>query len=85
MLCRVAAVKHLPVHYHSADYMFSGPFWIIGLILSQLENRVPLKPVLGGVDSVAPLPLLRMRRLNKSESAIFVSLLCSLPSKDLHS
>ena len=23
-LCRVAAVKRLPVHHHSADYVFSG-------------------------------------------------------------
>ena len=52
VLCRVAAV---PVHHHSADYIFSGPFGIIGLILNLFENRVPLKPVLGGVGSVAPL------------------------------
>ena len=25
VLCHVAAVKRLPVHYHSADYIFSGP------------------------------------------------------------
>ena len=43
------------VHNHSADYIFSGPLGVIGLILSQFENRVPLKPVLGGVGSVAPL------------------------------
>ena len=36
-------------------YIF-WPFGIIGLILSQFENRVPLKPVLGGVASIAPLP-----------------------------
>ena len=24
-LCRVAAVKCLPVHHHRADYIFSGP------------------------------------------------------------
>ena len=29
--------------------------WDHRLILSQFENRVPLKPVLGGVGSVAPL------------------------------
>ena len=43
----MAAVKRLPVHHHSADYIFSGPFGIIGFILSQFENRVSLKPVLG--------------------------------------
>ena len=47
VLCRMAAVKRLPVHHHSADYVFSV-FWIIGLILSPFENRVLLKPVLGG-------------------------------------
>ena len=54
VLCRVPAVKRLPVHHYSADYIFWS-FGIIGLILSQFENRVPLKPVLGGVGSVAPL------------------------------
>ena len=29
--------------------------WIIGLILSQFENRIPLKPVLEGMGSIAPL------------------------------
>ena len=53
-LCRVAAVKRLLVHNHSADYIFWS-FVIIGFILIQLEKRVPLKPVLGGVGSVAPL------------------------------
>ena len=40
MMCRVAAVKHLPVYNHSADHIFG----IIGLILGQFENRVPQKP-----------------------------------------
>ena len=30
VLCRVAAVKHLPVHHHSADYIFSGPLGSLG-------------------------------------------------------
>ena len=46
--------KMFPVHHHSADYMFWS-LGIIGLVLSQFENRVPLKPVLGGMGSVAPL------------------------------
>ena len=46
MLCRVAAVKRLSVQHHSADYIFLS-FGIIWLILSQFENRVRLKPVLG--------------------------------------
>ena len=55
VLCRVAAVKRLPIHTQSADYIFFWSFGIIGLILSQFGNRVPLKPVLGGMGSVAPL------------------------------
>ena len=41
VLCRVAAVKRLPVHHHSADYMFSGPlesFGSFGISL-QIEFR----------------------------------------------
>ena len=30
MLCRVAAVKHLPVHHHSADYIFASPWGSLG-------------------------------------------------------
>ena len=54
VLCRVAAVKRLPVHHHSADYIFD-PLKSFGLTPSQCENRVPLKPLLGGMGSVAPL------------------------------
>ena len=43
--------KMSPVHNCSADYIF-WRFVIIVLILSQFENRVPLKPVQGGVGSV---------------------------------
>ena len=73
------------VHHQSADYIFSGPFGIIGLILSQFENMVPLKPVLGGVGQCSTITLLHMNRLNKTESAIFVSLVCFLLPEDLHS
>ena len=45
-LCRVAAIKRIPVHHYSAHYIFWS-FGIIGLIRSQFETRVPLKPVLG--------------------------------------
>ena len=30
VLCRVAAVKRLPVHHDSADYIFSGPLGSLG-------------------------------------------------------
>ena len=52
-LCSVAAVKHLPVHHHSADgylFLYYYIFWSFGIIwlfLSQFENRVQLKHVHG--------------------------------------
>ena len=52
MLCRVAAVKRLPVYHHSADFIFWS-FGTIEFILSHLKIRVPLKPVQGGVADVA--------------------------------
>ena len=73
--------KSLPVHRHSADYIF----WtcgIIGLILSQFENRVPLKPVLVGVGSVAQL--LNINKLN-NRVCYFHFFNVSHASKDLHS
>ena len=42
VLCRVAAVKRLPIHHHSTDHIFFWSFGIIGLILSQFKNRIPL-------------------------------------------
>ena len=60
-------------------------FGIIGLIPIQFKNRVPLEPVLGGVGSVAPLHSLNIKRLNKTESAMFVSLMCSFLPEDIHS
>ena len=54
VLCRVEAVSVSPyiilmqiIHFWS--------FGITGLILSQFENRVPLKPVLWGLGGIAPL------------------------------
>ena len=59
---------------------------IIGLIHSQFEDRVPLNPGLGGMGSVASLHLvLHMNRLNKTMSAIFISLMCYLLPEDLYS
>ena len=63
-------------------------FGIIGLHLSQFKNRVLLKLVLGrreGREQCCTITLLHMNRLNKTESAIFVSLMCSLLPKNLHS
>ena len=53
-------------------------------ILSQLENRLPLKPVLGA-GQCCTITLLHMNRLNKTESAIIVPLMRSLLPEDLHS
>ena len=80
MLCRGAAINGLPVHHNRADYIFWS-FEVIGLILSQFENRVRLKSVRGGVG----ITLLHINKLNKTKSAIFVSLMCSLLPEDLHS
>ena len=54
LLCRVAAVKRLPVYHHSADYIFWS-FGIAGSILSQFEDKDPLKRMLRGVGSVATI------------------------------
>ena len=71
------------------------PFGIIGLILSQFENRVQLKSVAGvgwgwvgvwgGKAQCWTIILLCINRHNKTESAIFIPLMCSLLPKDLHS
>ena len=42
VFCSVAAVKGLPVHHNSGDYSFWS-FEITGLILSQFENRDPMR------------------------------------------
>ena len=77
--------KRLPVHHHSADYIFSGPFGSVGsFILSQFENRVPLKPVLGDVGSVAPLHYCTRTDTIKP-SLLFSFLMCSLLTKGVHS
>ena len=67
LLCRVGTVKRLRVHDHSAYYIFWS-FGTIGLILSQFENRIPLKPVQGRVGTVAPLH--KHENTKKIESAI---------------
>ena len=41
-LCRVAAIKPLPVHHLNADYIFSGSFQIIGFSWCQFQNKVLL-------------------------------------------
>jgi len=43
---------------------------------------LPLKPVLGGVDSVASFILLSMNRLNQTQTAVFTPLLHLLLPED---
>ena len=51
MLCRVAAVKSLPVHHHSAGYiLFLLDHWTH---TDYFENRIQLKKALGCVCSLA--------------------------------
>ena len=52
--------------------------------MSQFENKVPQQPVLGGRGQGCITTLLHMNRLNKTESVMFVSLMCSLHLEDLH-
>ena len=79
VLCCVAAVKRLPVHHHSAGYIF-WLFGIIGLILSPFE-----KSSARGRRQCFTITLLHTNSLSKTESAVFVSLMRSLLPKDLHS
>ena len=58
---------------------------IIWIILSQFINIVLLKPALAGHGQCCTITLLHMSRINKTKSAIFVSLRCALLREDLHS
>ena len=51
MLCRVAAVKHLSIHHHSAGYILLP----LGSLSPSFffQNRISLKPALRGVCSLA--------------------------------
>ena len=80
----MAAEKRLAVHHYSADYIFLF-VGIIGLILSLFEHIVPLKPVLGGRGQCCTITLLHVNRLNKTDSAIFVSMMCCLFPEEFHS
>ena len=93
MLCRVAAAKRLPVHHHSTDYMFSDPLGSFGSFWVSLKIEFRWIRCLGAgggggrVDGgrCCSILFLHMNRLNKTESALFVSLMLSLFPKDLHS
>ena len=40
MLCSVAAVKRLPIHHHSAEYIFSGPLGSLGSFVVSLRIKL---------------------------------------------
>ena len=80
MLCRVAAVKRLPVHHHSAFWSI----WITEFIFSYLKIEFRLSRCLGAW-SVLHTSLLVMNRLNKTEFAIFIFFHVVLASKRSHS
>ena len=54
-LCRVAAVKHLPVHHHSVVYIFSGPLGSLDSFWVFFENGSSADAGARSVGSVAPL------------------------------
>ena len=70
----MAAVEHLPVHHHSADYIFPD-------LLGSLGSAEAAE----GDCQCCTFILLHIKRLNKTEFAISVSLMCSLLPKDLYS
>ena len=73
-LCRVSAVKCLPVHNHSANYVF----WPFGIIVPLSSAEAGSR----GRGQCCIFTLLHTSRLNKTESAIFVTLMCSLLPED---
>ena len=73
----MAAGKSLPLHHYSADCILWS-FGLIRLILSYFENRILLKPMIGGVASIAHFNTDHEKtQLNR------VSLVSSLPPKDV--
>ena len=79
VLCHVVAVKSLPLHL----YIFYS-FWIIELFLSQFENRVPLKPVLGGVAEFSHRYINAPKQTQLNRVFYFRFLMCFLLPEDLH-
>ena len=57
---------------------------IIGLILSQFEKN-SAESSARGHGQCCTITLLHMSRFNKTESAIFIPLMCSLLPEDIHS
>ena len=74
----MAAVERLSVLYHSADYI-SFPLGSLGPC-GIFENGVLLMYTLEGVSSVATSLL-----FNKTETPIFISVVCSLFPKTIFS
>ena len=71
----MAAVEHLPVLYHSADYIsFPWNHWAHCIIF---ENEVLLMYTIEGVSIVANFAT-AYEGLNKTETPIFLPVVCSL-------
>ena len=70
----MAAVKSLPVHHHSAGYIFIF-FWIIQpiLVILKIEYRLSRRLV---AYAASQTTVLHMKRLNKTESPISLMFLC---------
>ena len=81
MLCRVAAVKHIPVHHHSADYIFSGPLGLLGSfrVSLKIESRF-FDVFLASSDLHSELVLeLHLKDFSCLQSNMRLSLLMRLP------
>ena len=81
VLCHVAAVKRLPIHYRSADYIFWS-FGIIEFIFRYFKIEFHLDRCYGAWPALYT-SLLVMNRPNKTKFAIFISLMWSLLPRDL--
>ena len=80
MLCRVAAVKSLPVHHQSACYFLWDPWAHPGENRNRLNRRLEGS---GGREAGRMQPrklqcCIWIKRLNQPESPIFVIFVCSL-------
>ena len=74
----MAAVKSLPVHHHSAGYIYF--FWVHCARPGYFENQIPRKPVLGAY-AASQTTVLHIKRFDQTEFLSFV-ILCVFFPKD---
>ena len=84
VLCRVATVKHLPVHHHRADNIFSGPLGSLGSFGVRLKNEFRYNRC-SGAWAVLHHYITAHEQTQNTKSAIFISLMLSLRPQKLHS